>query len=64
MREEERLKEKLATLQCKKKEAINHQSHLQLALSSQDDPAWIELVLMESLVLIPEGQTKVLFVEQ
>lgn len=34
---------------------------LELQMSSQNDPAWVELVLMRELGLVPEGQQKVVF---
>lgn len=35
--------------------------NLELQLSSQNDPAWVELVLMRELGVVPEGQKKVVF---
>lgn len=37
---------------------------LLLHVNSQSDPAWVELVLMRGLGLVPEGQTKVFFTNQ
>lgn len=34
---------------------------LQRQLQSQSDPAWIEMVLMRELGMVPSGQTKVVF---
>ncbi|MBS0621958.1 MAG: hypothetical protein JSR80_03255 [Verrucomicrobia bacterium] len=34
---------------------------LQRQLQSQSDPAWIEMVLMRELGMVPNGQTKVVF---
>ena len=34
---------------------------LLLRIESQNDPRWIEMVLMQKLGLVPEGQLKVLF---
>src|SRR5688572_9011684 len=33
-------------------------------INSQTDPAWIELVLIKKLGLVPEGQKKIIFVPQ
>lgn len=32
-----------------------------LEINSQSDPAWVELMLMKNLGLVPEGQIKVFF---
>lgn len=37
------------------------QEELKLQIASSSDPAWIELVLIRSLGLVPEGYTKVYF---
>lgn len=37
------------------------QEDLLLQINSQSDPAWVELVLIKGLGLVPEGQTKVYF---
>ena len=37
---------------------------LLLQVNSQSDPAWVELVLMKGLGLVPESQTKVFFTRQ
>ncbi len=41
--------------------ASSEQEELLRQIHSQSDPAWIELVLMKRLGLVPEGQTKVYF---
>lgn len=41
--------------------ALERNEDLLLKIESQNDPAWIELVLMEKLGLVPKGQTKVYF---
>lgn len=38
------------------------QEDLLREIASQNDPSWIELVLMDKLGLVPEGQTKVHFI--
>lgn len=60
--EESRLRLKLVELKTQKQIALNQQEDLQLQIASQDDLAWIELVLMRRLGLVPEGQRKVLFI--
>lgn len=51
-------------LQEQKKAALALREDLHLQVNSQSDPAWVELVLMKGLGLIPEGQTKVFFTTQ
>jgi hypothetical protein len=41
--------------------ALKLQSDLKEHLASQNDPAWIELVLMRNLGVVPEGFMKVHF---
>lgn len=50
---EEMEKEKILTLQ--------EREDLQARISSQEDPAWIELILMRDLGVVPEGFLKVHF---
>lgn len=38
-----------------------HKKDLELRLASQDDPAWIEMVLMRDLGVVPDGFIKVHF---
>jgi hypothetical protein len=35
--------------------------YLELKIASQDDPAWIEMILMRDLGVVPEGYLKVHF---
>ena len=49
-------------LQIEKKEAYATQEDLLLQINSQSDPAWVELTLMKGLGLVPEEQTKALFI--
>lgn len=51
-------------LQKKKKMLLSLQENFRRELNSQNDPAWIELVLMKELGVVPEGQTKVLFTNE
>lgn len=55
------LSENLQNLEKKKEVAIAKQIDLQTAINSQSDPAWVELILMKGLGLVPEGQQKVFF---
>lgn len=55
------LSEQFASLQLEKKQALILQKELMEQNNSQSDPAWIELILMKELGLVPEGQKKVFF---
>lgn len=49
-------------LLVQEKEAVEQRfADLSLQINSQSDPAWIELMLMKGLGLVPEGQLKVYF---
>lgn len=48
-------------LESTKAMALLKRKELRLRLNSQSDLRWIELVLMQGLGLVPEGQTKVYF---
>ncbi|OGN54524.1 MAG: hypothetical protein A2Y28_05545, partial [Chlamydiae bacterium GWC2_50_10] len=39
--------------------ALQEREDLFLQVQSQHDPAWIEMALMKSLGLVPEGETKI-----
>ncbi len=41
--------------------ALQDKEELHLRIASQDDPAWIEMVLMHGLGVVPEGWLKVHF---
>lgn len=56
-----RLQKHHQDLEKQRKEAVMLQEKLMLEINSQSDPAWVELVLMKGLGLVPEGQTKVFF---
>ena len=46
----------------KQKDLIAREKNdLDLKINSQSDPAWIELVLMKELGVVPEGKIKVHF---
>lgn len=51
-------------LQIKERVLLSQKESLNRQINSQSDPAWVELVLMKGLGLVPEGQTKVLFTEE
>ena len=55
------LQEKLATLEESVHHAKKEQLLMQQQIAAQDDPDWIELMLMRKLGLVPENQTKILF---
>lgn len=59
-----KLQMQYAELQKKKKMLLSQQEGFRRQLNSQSDPAWVELVLMKGLGLVPEGQTKVLFTKE
>ncbi|MCE5317249.1 MAG: hypothetical protein LLG04_07790 [Parachlamydia sp.] len=44
-----------------KQKLLSIQEDLLLQINSQSDPAWVELILIKGLGLVPEGQTKVYF---
>lgn len=56
-----KLEEQFIDLERQKKEALALQEKLVLEINSQSDPAWVEIVLMKGLGLVPEGQIKVFF---
>lgn len=41
--------------------ALQKKEDLQLRIASQNDPAWIEMILMRDLGVVPEGFLKVHF---
>lgn len=51
-------------LQKEKSRAFALRESLVLQVNSQSDPEWVELTLMKGLGLVPEGATKVVFVEK
>lgn len=61
-REELKLRSRLEELVLSKEKEILLNKALQEEIASRDDPCWIELRLKEKLGLVPEGQTKVIFV--
>ncbi len=52
---------RIAEAEKEKCVVLEHKEHLALALASQSDPAWIELMLLQELGVVPEGFLKVHF---
>lgn len=57
----EHLQSKVTGLKNEKIEAEALNESLKLKVSSHNDPAWVNLVLMEELGLVPDGQKKIIF---
>ncbi|MFA5250554.1 MAG: hypothetical protein WC371_04015 [Parachlamydiales bacterium] len=55
---------KLNDLQKEREKISLENQDLKLRLNSHGDPAWIELILMRELGVVPEGRLKVHFTEQ
>lgn len=53
--------ERIDSLEFEKDQSLGTREELQLRISSQNDPAWIEMVLMQELGVVPEGFMKVHF---
>lgn len=49
-------------LQKENKRSLALQEKLLLQVNSQSDVEWVELTLMKGLGLVPDGQTKIVFV--
>lgn len=52
---------RLQEMEREKLIASQEQEDLSLQLQSETDPAWVELLLMKELGVVPEGWTKVQF---
>jgi hypothetical protein len=52
---------RLEEMQKDKWDALQKRGELELRIASQNDPAWIEMVLMRDLGVVPEGFLKVHF---
>lgn len=61
---QEEITSRLEHLEKEKQVALEEQEELLFQLKSEGDPAYVELVLMRRLGLVPEGQTKVYFQEE
>lgn len=55
------LDNKIKTLEQERSTAHLKNEDLLAQINSQSDPAWIELLMMKKLGVVPEGQTKVYF---
>jgi hypothetical protein len=55
------LRDRMRLLEIEKQLALQEREDLLLQIASQSDPAWIELVLMKGLGLVPKGYKKVYF---
>lgn len=59
-----KLHEQWLDLKMQKEKALSINQSLHLQINSQSDPAWVELTLMKGLGVVPEGQTKILFIKR
>lgn len=55
------MSQRIEVLEEEKKDALARQENLKLQIASQGDPAWVEMVLMKELGMVPDGQRKVHF---
>ena len=55
------LDQRIEKLENEKIEALGEQKELELHIESQSDPAYVEMMLMKELGVVPEGQQKVTF---
>ncbi len=55
------LTSRVAALEAQKVTASHEREDLLRQIDSQSDPAWIELILMKGLGLVPEGHKKIYF---
>jgi hypothetical protein len=58
------LQYRLRELEKEKDHLSCEKEDLKLRIESQNDPAWIEMVLMKELGVVPEGYVKVHFQKQ
>ena len=56
-----KLEQRAFELQEEKRAALQQKEELELRIASQSDPAWIELVLLREVGVVPEGYLKVHF---
>lgn len=52
---------RLKEMEMEKFQALQKREDLELRIASQNDPAWIEMVLIRDLGVVPEGFLKVHF---
>lgn len=55
------LEQTLKSVRADIQEMMYEKEDLLLQIQSQNDPKWIELILMRRLGLVPEGQSKIYF---
>lgn len=55
---------RMQELQKERLLALNERDDLMLRLQSESDPAWIEMMLMKELGVVPEGWVKIRFTHQ
>ena len=55
------LEDKIKKLEHARASALLKREELEMEINSQTDPAWIEMLLMKKLGVVPEGQVKVYF---
>lgn len=55
------LTRRMNELEMEKAMALSEQEDLKLQIESQSDPAWIQMMLMKGLGMVPDGQIKVYF---
>lgn len=54
-------KNKLLSLEKEKQSVIKENEDLKLMVNSLSDPAWIEMILIRDLGMVPEGKIKIHF---
>jgi hypothetical protein len=59
-----KFKTNLCALENMKQQKKQENEELTQMINSQNDPAWIELVLMRDLGVVPDGKLKVHFVKE
>lgn len=52
---------RLQEMEVEKVQALEKRQELELCIASQNDPAWIEMILIRDLGVVPEGFLKVHF---
>ncbi|MDE3045570.1 MAG: hypothetical protein KGJ02_02870 [Verrucomicrobiota bacterium] len=52
---------RLSEMEKEKRLALQEKEELSLRITSQNDPAWVELVLLREMGVVPEGFLKVHF---
>ncbi len=55
------LEQRFARLEQKKAELLADREELRSQIQSQSDPAWVEMILMRELGVVPEGWLKIHF---